>query len=217
MLKSVIGIGAGGHSRVVIDILRLVGRFEPIGLLDRDPELWGSHVEGVPVVGNDSMLPQLLKQGISHAFNGVGSASDTGPRRQVFEMLRDLGFELPQTIHPGATVAASSLLGAGVMVMANAVVGAGARVGSNVIVNTGAIIEHDCTVGEHAHIATGALLGGGVFVGEGSHVGIGACVRQGVTIGRYSVVGAGAAVIEDVPDRVVVAGVPAKVLRTVTV
>ncbi len=214
--KQIVGVGAGGHARVVIDILMLAGSFVPICLVDKDRSLWGSDVEGVRVIGDDSELPRILDRGVGHAFNGVGSTSDTESRKRVFEMLRDLGFEVPQTVHPGATVATSSLLGAGVVIMANAVVQAGARVGSNVLVNTSAVIEHDCTVGEHAHIATGAILGGGVSVGEGSHIGIGATVRQGVTIGRNAVVGAGAAVIKDVPDGMVVAGVPAMALRTPT-
>ena len=78
-MTQIVGIGAGGHSRVVIDILRLVGRFEPIGLLDSDSRLWGSDVEGVKVIGGDSELPRLLKQGVTHAFNGVGSTSGHDP------------------------------------------------------------------------------------------------------------------------------------------
>ena len=62
-------------------------------------------------------------------------------------------------------------------------------------------------------MATGARLAGGVIVGEGAHVGVGASVRQGIRIGAGAIVGAGAAVVKDVPENVVVAGVPAKVLR----
>jgi acetyltransferase-like isoleucine patch superfamily enzyme len=45
-------------------------------------------------------------------------------------------------------------------------------------------------------------------------IGTGAMVLGGVTIGADAVVGAGAVVTRDVPARTVVAGVPARVLRT---
>ena len=215
--KRVVGVGAGGHARVVLDILRSLGGHEVVGLVDVDEGLWGQELEGVPVVGDDTMLAKLYEDGVTHAFNGIGSAPDTGPRTRSFQMIAALGFQMVQAIHSKATIAPSVTLGAGIAVMANAVINPAARAGANVIVNTGAIVEHDCVLGDHTHIATGSRLGGGVSVGEGSHIGIGASVRQGISIGRNSVVGAGAAVVEDVPDGVVVAGVPAKVLRAAEV
>ncbi len=212
MLRAV-GLGAGGHAKVVIDIVRLLGGYELVGLLDPQEALWGSEVLGVPVLGGDHLLPQLRGQGVGHAFIGVGTVGDVRTRVRLYELARQHGLQLVAAIHPRAVVAASVEMGAGPTVMANAVINAAACLGDDVIVNTGAIVEHDCVVGDHAHVATGARLAGGVHVGEGALVGIGATVRQGRRIGRYAVVGAGAVVVDDVPDAVVVAGVPARVLR----
>jgi len=44
-------------------------------------------------------------------------------------------------------------------------------------------------------------------------VGTGAAVIQNVSIGKNTMVGAGAVVIASVPERVTVAGVPAKVIK----
>jgi maltose O-acetyltransferase len=52
-----------------------------------------------------------------------------------------------------------------------------------------------------------------VTVGENVWIGAGAFIGPGVTIGDDSVVGAGAVVTRDVPPRVLVAGVPARVVR----
>jgi acetyltransferase-like isoleucine patch superfamily enzyme len=38
-----------------------------------------------------------------------------------------------------------------------------------------------------------------------------------VRVGRYSLIGAGAVVVRDIPDRVVAYGVPARVIRAITV
>jgi acetyltransferase-like isoleucine patch superfamily enzyme len=53
-----------------------------------------------------------------------------------------------------------------------------------------------------------------VIIKDGAHIGIGAIIMPGVTIGEGAVIGAGAVVIKDVPPYAVVAGVPAKILRT---
>ena len=63
-------------------------------------------------------------------------------------------------------------------------------------------------------IMKGALEFAPVALGDGCDLGIGAIVLPGVTVGRGAQVGAGAVVTRDVPDYAVVAGNPARVLRT---
>jgi sugar O-acyltransferase (sialic acid O-acetyltransferase NeuD family) len=209
-LIKVVGIGAGGHAKVLLDILRCASGFEVVGLVDSDPKQKGRLVEGVSVLGGDDVLPGLLREGVSHAFLGVGGVGDNHPRAQLFERLRAQGFHFVKAIHPAAVVAASAEIGEGAAIMAGAVVNPGARLGLNVIVNSGAVVDHDCLLEDHVHIAPGAVLSGGVRVGKYGHVGTGAAVRQGVTIAEGALVGAGAVVVADVSARATVAGNPAR-------
>ena len=209
----VIGLGAGGHAKVVIETLCALNRYDIVGVLDTDERLWGSSVLGVDVLGDDSQLCRLHKSGVRHAFIGVGSGASTDRRRAAYERARREGFEVVDAIHPAAYIAPSASVGDGATVLARAVIHTAARVGANVLVNTGAIIEHDCIVGDHVHVATGAVLAGSVVVGTGAHIGAGASIRHEMRIGAGSIVGVGAVVVDDVPERVVVAGVPARVLR----
>ncbi|MBU7015418.1 MAG: acyltransferase [Theionarchaea archaeon] len=55
-----------------------------------------------------------------------------------------------------------------------------------------------------------------VLIKKGSWIGTGATLLPGVTVGEYAVIGAGAVVTGDIPDHVLAAGVPAKVIRTLT-
>jgi len=207
-MTPIVVLGAGGHARAVIEILR-AGGFDVTAVLDPRSELWGTKVLGAPVLGGDERLEQLRADGCRHAFIGVGSVGEASVRRRLFDEIRGLGFETPTAVHAQAIVSPSADLGAGAAVMAAATVGTLARVGENSIVNTGAIVEHDCVVESHAHVASGACLGGGVQVGEGAHVGLGASVREGISIGAGALVAAGAVVIRDVPPSTRVAGVPA--------
>lgn len=53
-----------------------------------------------------------------------------------------------------------------------------------------------------------------VVLARGCYLGAGCMVLPGVTVGEQAVVAAGAVVTRDVPPRTLVAGVPARVLRT---
>jgi UDP-perosamine 4-acetyltransferase len=208
-MRQVFGFGAGGHAKVVIDALRAVGGIEVVGLLDPSHQS-GRLVMGVPVVGDDSVVDQLVARGVSRAFIGVGSVGETSIRKRLYELACRKNLEVISIVHPTAVVAPSVSYGAGLLVLAGAIVNAASTLGVNVLVNTGAIVEHDCMIGDHVHVATGARVGGAVTIGSGTHVGIGASIRQGIVIGRDAVIGAGAAVVDDVGDHAVVYGVPAR-------
>jgi len=206
----VVGLGAGGHAKVVIEILQLEDQYELIGLLDPKSDLRGELVLGVPVLGGDEQLAMLKARGVKCFFVGLASTSDLGPRRRLYEFALGHGMKPVTAIHPNAIISPSAVLGTGATVMAAAVINAGARLGDNVIVNTGAIVEHDCVIGNHVHIATGAKLSGGVIVGDETHIGAGVVVRQYVRIGIGALIGAGAVVVKDIPDGQTVIGNPAR-------
>ncbi|MGX2039522.1 acyltransferase [Methylocaldum sp. MU1018] len=67
-----------------------------------------------------------------------------------------------------------------------------------------AILAHDLTRGFHSHTRIGRRC----FVGARS------IILPGITIGDESIVGAGSVVTRDVPPRTVVAGNPARVIKT---
>lgn len=210
MPLKVVGLGAGGHAKVVIEILQQAPDYHIVGLLDTNPLLVNTSVLHVPVLGNDSLMPDLVAHGVTHFFIGLGG--ELQRRRLLYEWGLALRLKSITAIQTTAVISPSSIIGMGVTVMAHAVVNAEARVGENVIVNTGAIVEHDCLINNHVHIAPGACLAGGVIVGEQSFVGMGALVRPSVRIGERAVIGAGAVVVKDVDDGQIVVGNPARPL-----
>lgn len=210
MNNPVVGIGAGGNAKVVIETLRLAGYRNIHGLLDPACELWGKSVLGVTVLGDDTRLPELAAAGVSDFFIGVGAVATLEPRRRLYELACSYGLSPVSAIHPSAVISASTRYGGGLTAMANTVFNADARLGDNVLVNSGAIIEHDCIVGSHVHISPRAVLLASVQVGDGTMIGAGAVVKQGIRIGSRVVVGAGAVVVSDVCDGETVVGIPAK-------
>jgi len=207
-------IGAGGHARVVLDILRSGDAPVPCVLLDSDASRWGTAMMGVAVIGGDELLPALAQQGARRFTMGLAAVGTPAARIRLFETAVALGLEPVNVIHSRAVCSQWARTGPGLQMFAGAVVNAGAILGADVVVNTGAVVEHDCRIGDHAHVAPGACLCGGVNVGSGAYIGAGAVVRQGIAIGEGALVGAGAVVVRNVAPHTRVVGCPSRPLES---
>ena len=208
MTTPIVVLGAGGHAKVVIELIRSQGRYEIAALLDAD--VTPREVLGLPVSGGDDRLAELHAAGIIHAFVALGG---NRLRLKVAERVRALGFTLVNAISPAAVVSPSARLGVGVAIMAGAVINAETRIDDLAIVNTGACIDHDCILGEACHVAPGAALAGGVRVGALAFLGVGTAAIPGVRIGAGTTIGAASCVVTDIPPGVLALGTPARTVR----
>lgn len=206
--------GAGGHGRVVLDILLNAAMHEVVGFVDSNPELAGRRMDGRLVLGDLSRLPELRMQyGIEAAVVAIG---DNHVRREFAERIERLGLELINAVHPSANLAHNVTLGRNVVIAAGALVCAHCQIGDSVILNTGCIVDHESMIGTAAHVCPGTRLAGRVTVESGAFVGVGATVIQNVRVGFDSVVGGGAVVIRDVAPMSTVVGVPAREIKRTT-
>ncbi|MDR1463956.1 MAG: acetyltransferase [Oscillospiraceae bacterium] len=201
-------LGSGGHAKSVWEAAK--DQFEQISFLTNDPAMTGEvSFCGCPV----AVDPQTDPAAVPDFDLAVVAVGDNRRRLELSRALRRRGIPLAVVLHPRASVSGAAELGPGTVVLANASVNAFARLGTACIVNTGAVAEHDCLLGDGTHLAPNAAIGGAVRTGEGVWFGIGSCAAPGIFVGDWSVVGAGAAVLADVPERVLAAGVPAKIKK----
>ena len=82
-------IGAGGHAKVVVDLLQMAGH-TVAGLTDIDPALHGMDVLGVPIIGDDDALRAYNVDDIALAL-GVGQTRPSPVRRAVYARLKGGG------------------------------------------------------------------------------------------------------------------------------
>jgi UDP-perosamine 4-acetyltransferase len=206
MKDKVIIIGASGHAKVIIDILKNNNEYELVGCIDSAPS--SKKILDLPILGTDEDLPKLLTQGITHTFIAIG---DNRTRKKVAEKVTQLGFNLINAISRFSYISSTVQLGKGIAVMPGAIINVDSIIGDNAIINTGASVDHDGTIGAYSHIAPGTNLAGNVRFGEGVFCGVGCKIIPQITIGEWSIIGAGATVITDIPAHVTSVGIPAKI------
>lgn len=170
--------------------------------LDRRLGLAGYHV---PIVQIADFRPD---KGYKYCF-GFFNRRD----RLIEEIKRSYGLEFSSLIHPAAYLGSNIRCGEGIIVGPHATIAPNCSIGDFSLINRALSIGHDTVIGEYATIGPGAAIAGMVRIGRKTTVGIGATIIDGITIGDNAFVGAGSVVTRDVPDNVIVVGVPAKVLR----
>ena len=186
--KPIVVWGGGGHGHVVVDLLRVRGGWDVVGILDNRNPL-GTRIMDVPVLGDADQLPRLRREGLAHVAVAIG---DAAARADMLARARALGFDMPTLIHPSCIVSPTAAVGPACVLCAGAVVGPQTVLGTGVILNTRASVDHDVRLGDFAHVAPGATVCGFVDVGPATWI------------------GAGAVVLQDVPDGLTVFGCPAK-------
>lgn len=210
--KKVVILGAGGHARVSLDILRLMG-YDVIGFLDSDRKKHGTTINGVPVLGSedDKKIISLVARPDTEYFVAVG---DNALRERIVKKMKGvLGREPVNAIHPDTVISEFSKIGTGNFINCGVKINSNATIGNYTVLNTSATIDHDCLVEDYAFLSPIVSLAGGVVIRRSAFLGIGAKSVPKITVGRNAIIGAGAVLTKDVPACVTAVGIPAKVIK----
>ena len=105
--------------------------------------------------------------------------------------------------------------------MMGAVINIGASIGDRTMVDMNVVVGAKAEIGKDCHIGAGAVIAGVleppsakcVSIGNSVLIGANAVILEGVTIDKGAIVAAGSIVLKDVPPDMVVAGVPAKIIK----
>ena len=196
-MSPIIIAGAGAHAGSVIELLEdEQDRFDVVGIVD---PLASGEAHGVPILGDDSVLPKLKKEGIQHAFPGVGFGQNTDNklRKNIFLKLKEAGFDIPYLVSNHAVIRRNVQIGEGALIQAGCVLDSGATLGANVLLGLNVLVGHHCVLGKHSTLAGGVILNGGVALGEGVFMGMGSIVYGDV--GDWAKIAPGVACLTQIP------------------
>ncbi|PEY36298.1 transferase [Bacillus cereus] len=205
-------IGAGGHSKVAVDIITEQEPNIQFCLFHNGENLDPFFTSFQLYDDNINLIKEKLSI-IDSWHVAIGSIST---RREKINLLKDLSAKVKTIIHPSSFISKYATVSyEGSLVNVHAVINANAYVGTGCIINTSASIDHDCYVSDYVNIGPGVRLAGNVRIERESELGAGVTVIPNKTIGKNCLIGAGAVIIEDIPDYSVAVGVPAKVITTI--
>ena len=104
--KKLLLLGAGGHCISILDSVMELSQYDNIGIVDRSVSSTdigkGSTYLKKFILGDDNELPRLFSDGYTHAFIAIGSIGNTAIRRNMYHMLKKIGFIIPNIIDMSA-------------------------------------------------------------------------------------------------------------------
>jgi len=191
--------GAGGHAKVVADILEICG-IMPAGIFDDDlsKKIWNYLALTFPGPFNFSTDELIISIGNNHT------------RKKI---CKENNVKYHTAIHPTAIVSVHSSIEEGSVVMGGALINPDTFIGRHCIINSNASIDHDCFIEDFVHVSPNATLCGGITIGECTLIGTGAIIIPGKKIGANTIIGAGTIVLSDIPDNVIAVGNPAQIIK----
>lgn len=203
--------GARGHALEILDILLETLPKEEIVFFDPVNAIVEMEViSRYQVLKTAEELRKKFEQD-PHFILGMG---DSFIREKTAEDCIRLGGKLQSAVSKEAYISKIGVrLGDGLNVMHRAVIQPAVSIGEGTLINAGAFIHHETVIGKYCQVCPGVFLTGAASVGNYSMIGTGAVLLPKVKIGSNVVVAAGSIVKYDVPDNVMVAGVPAVIKK----
>ncbi len=197
-------IGAGGHTRSLINILKKTFLECEIEIYDDGFVSAGETICGFPILGG----PDHIKKNMAVVL----SKGDNQVRKDLYHRYSGQVYK-SNLIHAAAYIEEDCKIGFSNQIFANAYINSSVIIRDNNIINTAAILEHEVIIGSHNHISVNAVLCGRVELGSECFIGASATVRDKIKICDKVVIGAGSVVVKDIERPGVYVGVPCRKVK----
>ena len=205
MPKNVVIIGAGGHAKVIADIITK-SNDNVIGFLDDNLDIQNKTIYlNKTVLGTTKDIDKYKEY---YYIIGIGNNNI----RENIANSYDLKWYT--AIHPNAIIANEVSIEEGSVVMAGSIINTGTKIGKHCIINTKSSLDHDNIIENYVHISPGATLAGTVHIKEKIWICAGATIINNITIAKNNIIGAGSVVIKDInEENGTYVGVPARKIK----
>jgi len=212
-LREIAIFGAGGFGMEVAMLVEHINAAEPtwdlIGFFD-DGEPKAKVVNSYSILGGITELNEWKKDLALVLALGLPKT-----KKHVLEKIKNSRISCPVLIHPSVITGKRDYLniGEGTIICAGTILTTIIKMGKHVLLNLSCTVGHQTEIGDFCSFMPTCNISGEVSIGESNFWGTGAKVINRKRVGNNVTVGAGAVIVDDIPSDVVVAGVPAKIIR----
>ena len=210
----------------IVKMIRRSKRSTPVKVYING-NLDGVDLDNVEVYGSNNFYvlygeSEIISELILNNKDKIKNFRVENDRRNSAIPMLDL-LAIDARIEPGAIIRDKVIIGKNAVIMMGAVINIGAEIGEGSMVDMNAVIGARGKIGKRVHLGAGAVVAGVLEppskspceIGDDVMIGANSVILEGVKIGNGSVVAAGSVVVDDVPAGVVVAGSPAKIVKSV--
>jgi sugar O-acyltransferase (sialic acid O-acetyltransferase NeuD family) len=205
-------IGAKGFAKELLEILKQNEELRSLAFYDDltgdvETQLFGRF----PILNSADQAKHYFSS-IDNRFSiGIGNPI---LRKKLCNKFIRLGGTYTSIISKNAEIGTFDVnIGDGSNVLSGAKISNSVKIGIGGIVYYNSIITHDVIVGEFVEISPGATVLGRAQIGDFSQLGSGSIILPDIKVGKNVQIAAGAVITQNVPDNVMVAGIPAVIKR----
>lgn len=205
-------LGAGGHAKEILELVHCDGLTDNLCFFDDfNPNSRDIFMNKFKILRSKNELENYFLNQDKKYIIGVGG---TVLRKQMNDKAESMGGKLISIISKYAYIGSFDVdLENGLNIMHGAWISNSVKIGKGTLLNAYVKIHHDTTIGEYTEIAPSVTILGACNIGSFVSIGASATLLPKINIGNNVVIGSGSIVTKDVPDNVMVYGVPAKIIK----
>ncbi len=205
-------IGAKGFAKEVLEICHHNNLLNNLAFYDDvNDDVCGKLYNQFPVLKNIEDAKSYFINNDSRFTIGIGNPQ---LRKKLYEKFTQIGGKFTSTISANAIIGSyGNTIKEGCNIMSSVVITNDIIIGKGVIINQITSIGHDVVIDDFTEICPNVSISGNCSIGKNVFIGTGVIILPKVKIGNNVIIAAGSVVRENIPDNVMVAGIPAVIKK----
>jgi sugar O-acyltransferase (sialic acid O-acetyltransferase NeuD family) len=206
-------VGAKGFAIEILEILYLNKYNKSIAFYDDiNSDINGKLFGKYQILKNEEDVKVFFQKNGPLYTIGIGLP---GLRLKIYKKFQNLGGKFTSTISKNSEIGHhDTKIDIGCNILSGVKISNSVSIGKGCLIYYNSIITHNCEIGNFIDISPSVNLLGRVQISDYAHIGSNVTILPDIKIGKNSIIGAGAVVTKDVPDNVMVAGIPSKIIKS---